>query len=222
MGFAINKTELISTIKESVNLRPEEPNGYIEKCLQLTTIEVSKKFSRLFYLELTEDSDSDGIITLPKDTFKIISVQVGDIEAAPLELREAKLYENREMDLVNNVYYTVKQTALGFTLVMVPNSNYTDVSILLQSLNGGVGNIPSYYEEVLLSGARYKYLSTKRPGDIKVLSLYKKEYQDKLNELALEQNKLAPNPRWKQYYENAWEKNMTLNLADETLDLYYA
>lgn len=221
MSFAINKTELINAIKESVNLRPEDSSGYVEYCLKMTVVECSKKFSRLFYLELTKDSDANGVITLPNDTFKVISVQNSTIEAQPLDLRTAMIYQNRDIEFLNNIYYTVKQTSTGMTLQLVPTSNYTDVSIICQTLNDGVGNIPAHYEEVLLLGARYKYLSTKRPGDIKLLSNSKKDYRDKLDELALEQNKLAPDSRWKQYYEADWERNFITNIADETLDRYY-
>jgi uncharacterized protein Usg len=223
MGFSINKQDLIKSIKESLNLRTNEPDSFIEYCLKMTTIEVQKKFSRLFYLELVKDSNEDGIIELPNDLFKIISVQNQNIEARAVDVRTAAIYSNRDLSYVGSFFYTLKQDpSLGKNLLqLVPKGSYTNINIICQTINDGVGNIPVQYEEVLFLGARYKYVASKRPpNEIQFLQFWKEDYKNKLDELAFDQNQLVPDNRWKQYYEADWERNTIYNPSDETLDRF--
>ena len=218
----INKEELLDTLKEGLALHATEPTKYLEKMLKYTVIEVSKKFSSLFYNELTLTSDSSGIITLPSDTFKLISAQYYTVEVQPLTLRQKNIYDNLPIVTSSNLWGCIKQFKDRVELRITPEQVYTDMYVLIQNLNGGCGNIPVEYEEVLFWGTRYRYLSSKRGQiDDKIISKAGQIYQVFLDRLTMEQGKMQPSGRMQQYWEHAWESNISAFPADQTADVYY-
>lgn len=216
----INKDELIAGVKDSLGLRAETPNSYIEYLLKLTVIDLSKQFSTLFYEEATKNTDANGKIDLPYDTFKIISVSANSMEARPLDLREYTLYQNHTLTYNDSLFATVKQEKDKVELRLLPVGSYTNVKIIYQFLNGGVGSIPLQYEEVVFTGVRWRYLRTKRSLDPKIVGQAKSDYKEEYNRLRLDQNKMYPNPRYKAYWENEWESNFTFSVVDQTRDTY--
>lgn len=215
----INKNELVKSLKESLDIRPEKSSDYIDYMLKLTVMDISRLFSSLFYEETTLSSDSNGVIELPDDTFKIISVQHNTREAQPLDMREYQVYSNRDWTVENHLYATAYQSVDKVELKLIPQQTYTNVTIIYQTLNKGVGNIPIWNQDVLFWGTRYHYLMSKRPEQDKIAGMAQKQYEAKKNQLRLEQNKMYPNQRFKNYWESAWERNFLYELSDETRDV---
>ena len=219
----LNKDDVIRFAKEGLNLQSEEDNWYIETCLKLAIVEISKKFSTLFHNELTVTSDANGLISLPADTYKVISVQHGDREAQPLDMRDYNIYTGRDITYVNNIYANIKRYPDRLELRMVPKTAYTDVYILFQNMNNGIGNIPLEHFDAVVLGTRKWFLTTKRhTADKDMLKAIKEDFKAKMNELQMEENTNYANPRFKNYWEATWERNFNYSPADQTSDSYFA
>lgn len=217
----INKTDLLRFIKEGLNKQSETDDWYMEMCIKLAAFDVSKKFNSLFHQELVLDSDSDGIITLPADTFAILSVQEGDREARAVNLRDAQIYSSRSIVFLDNLYSSVKQFEDRVELRLLPAQTYTDVYVLVQTINGFIGNLPIHRMGTIVRGARFWYVTTKQYTIDEDLSQQIKDlYDEEMNKLQLEENMLYPDTRFKFYWEASWERNFNYTPGDLTRDVY--
>jgi hypothetical protein len=214
----INVNSLIANVKESLDLRPEESRTFLEYLLQLTTLEVSKKFSSLFHEEDSLDSDSDGVIELPVDTFRVLSIITGLVEVEPISMRKYNIYTERDISFGTVIYGNLKQSTDKVELRLIPKGSYTDVKVVYQTFNDGAGNITSEYEEVLFHGVRYRYLMTKKLHDKDSIAMAKNAYDEKLDALTFEQNQMYPESRTQYYWEKTWEQNFQFQFFNETRD----
>lgn len=219
MSSNINKTELLDNIKESLNLRAEESSSYVEYLLKLCAIEVSKKFSTLFHEEETFSTDANGVVELPVDTFRMISVQHSDREAQPLSLREFNVYESKGLAFTDSLFACVKRDCDKLQLRLLPKGSYENLKVIYQRVNDGVASIPFHEQEVLFWGTRYRFLSTKRTMETDQIEVAFSNYDRKVKELQLEQNKMNPNSRLKNFWEADWERSFSFHGFNEVRDI---
>jgi hypothetical protein len=216
----INVTELIADIKESVNLRPEQSSTYIQRMLRYTVLDVSKRFSSLFHATETYDSDDNGVIELPADIFRVLSVIHGENEAVPQGIREYEVYKNRDISYTSELFACVKQHKDKVELKLLPAGKYEDVIVVAQQFNQGAGNMGEQYSEMLHDGTVWRYLKNVKRQDAPIVSAAKAVYKDHLDTLTFEQNQMYPQERSKFYYESQWEKNFNFTFLDQTRDVY--
>lgn len=217
----INTESLVDNLKESLDLRPEDSGTYLRYLLKQVVIDISRKFSTLFHEAVTVNSDSNGIVELPADTYRIISVQFGEREAMPISFRQYHIYTGRDISFSTEVFAAAKQYPNKVDLMLVPKQSYTDVKVIYQTYNNGAGNITIDYEPVLFWGVRAKYLATKRDLDVDNIGYAQGLYTAELDKLQYDQNAMYPSERVQYYWERNWEHNFNFNFMDGTRDVAY-
>jgi hypothetical protein len=141
--------------------------------------EITGTFRFPFLIRTDEITSTTTWVDLDKDVRNVLCVMVDDKRIDPIS-EEDYFYKRQSISNSNRAYYRLRweKTKKLYQINFVNVDTGTTVELLVRDVWTDPGKLPSEFEEAVVCGALYKYLTFLEGDDLAVALEHKKRYID--------------------------------------------